>query len=328
MTKVSTRPQKTATPVTSAVTSVTAPATIKAPVAGDTPSTIVLLVCRDDGLLNDHILTAQSAGFAWHRGQLAFLSDDTREPITLMRLHDWAAAVGELQTIEFHIDPEACPLEMCAGKHAVDAIRDFAEKMGGRLFDGHHRPLSEKALAAVAATIDDAMAQRRKANQPARIYQADGTYKIAKELSFVTHQYTARGRFLDCNYFDVEAMDSMTGAIAGYECARELLAYRKAHKDTYLSISSTVEAAIHLFAEGDYSRVAKGNVARSFVLAMMEMISFSARHANFNTYIDDRIKATQSYADWEKERRATEAAAFVERMQAAKKARRQGGDAS
>lgn len=327
MGNVSTRPQKSATPVTSAVTSVTARVTTKTPVAGGTPSTIVLLVCRDEGYFSDQIVTAQSAGFVWHRGDLAFLSDDTREPIAWMRVHGWTAAISELQMIEFHIDPEACPLEMCAGKHAVDAIRRFAEKMGGCVRDGHHRPLSEKALAAVAATIDDAITQRRKAKQPMRIYQADGTYKVAEPLSFVTRHYTARGRFLGFNHFDVEAMDPSSGAIAGYECARELLAYRNAHRAAHLSIASSIEAAMHLYGKGDYSAVTKGNVARSFVIAMMEMITYGARNANFNNFIDGRIRAAEKFAEYEKERRATEAAAFVERMQAAKKARRQGGAA-
>jgi hypothetical protein len=152
-----------------------------------------------------------------------------------------------------------------------------------------------------------------------KLPQPDGARKRYRVASFATEITSVRGRYISSNYFDLSAYEGVSGEQAGVAVARELLEiYATSNCGYAISLQAMFDDLAA--ADSDYTKRAR----RAFLFAVDELLRFSAKHADFHKYLDSR---STHYAEFEKEiadHFASEKAKFVERMRAAKMAKRQG----
>lgn len=146
--------------------------------------------------------------------------------------------------------------------------------------------------------------------------QPDGARKTYRHASFATEVRSLRGKFISDSYFDLSAHGGVTGEQAGLAVARELLELSATGNCHALSLPTIFD---HLAAaNGDHEKRAR----LAFLLVVDEMFKFAARHANFHKYIDGQAARYAETEKWLADAVEKEKAAFVERMKAARLAKR------
>ncbi|RYF57204.1 MAG: hypothetical protein EOO27_16235 [Comamonadaceae bacterium] len=241
-----------------------------------------------------------------------------------MKANGFAEAIGELREIAIHIDPENCAIECGAGTRLVKAVRKFRMFMGGSICDGLERPLSHKALDSLGDDIDATMRRRQKERPWRRQVLPDGSYMEwpYPELQFITTHRSKRGGYISDCMFDVEPMDASAGYLHGVEIARQVLRYRAKHRTAYLDVRGILIAVHQVLRECNRAKVSKRHAASAFMEIFSEMINYAARTAAFDKFIDGRRDSEVDYQARLVAARAKDKADFVERMKAAKAAKR------
>lgn len=146
--------------------------------------------------------------------------------------------------------------------------------------------------------------------------QPEGARKKYRFATFATEVRSLRGKFISDSYFDLSAYEGVTGEQAGLSVARELLELYATGNCHFISLSAMFE---HLtVATGDHEKRAR----RAFLLVVDEMFKFAARHANFHQYIDGQSAQYAETEKWLADAVEKEKTAFVERMKAARLAKR------
>lgn len=250
---------------------------------------------RDVAHFAENVITcAQEAGFDRLPNSvlgLGLVDRDQGQEIAAVTFNSWAHAIGKLDVIEIHIDPHTCATERFAGSRLTAVSAEYAELMGGVLCDGQGRPLSEARRQAIAGRIDAIVNERIEASAPKPAKHPDGSWRIPGHVSFVHSKTTARGKFLRAEYFDTEPMGWHAGHRRGIEMAVEMLDFIKAHRVQHDLLPRVLASAFGCeLATGNTP--SRDNVANGFVRAMVEMVRFGARNANFRAWADAQIQSS------------------------------------
>lgn len=122
-------------------------------------------------------------------------------------------------------------------------------------------------------------------------------------------------------WFDVPAQDYAEGPATGYRCAAELLAALALGHGPQIPTSHILEEVAKAKNE-DFNGINRRAAASAFLEIMGDALTFFARHGAHRAWIDKKIARAEQDAQKIAERQAIERAAFVERMKAAKAAKR------
>lgn len=147
--------------------------------------------------------------------------------------------------------------------------------------------------------------------------QPAGARKSYRHASFVTEVRTLRGKSISSSYFDLSAYEGASGEQAGLAVARELLELYATENCHFISLPTMF--ADLAAATGDQEKRAR----QAFLRVVDEMIKFAAQHASFHKYIDGQSARYAEMEKWLADAVEKEKAAFVERMKAARLAKRQ-----
>jgi hypothetical protein len=153
------------------------------------------------------------------------------------------------------------------------------------------------------------------------IRHPDGTRTRRGALSFVTEECNRAGGWTGERCFDVPAEDYYSGSVTGYRCAAELLEALARGYGPHIIKSHVIKDALQASDEprGKPSRCAAGS---AFMEIVGEALTFMAKHSRHKEYMAakiaeaERLQTTMAALD------ARDKAAFVERMKAAKAAKR------
>lgn len=295
--------------------------------AVSSPSLMIFLIRPTSGVLKGGVpVLAQKAGFAWRKDvhALGLLDHDTGDTIATLHTHGFKEAMGELAEIEIRIDPEACAIYWNAGAWLMEASEKLADLFDANLCGASGGPLSDADRESIGEFINAIMKRRRDAvfaEERRGVIQPDGSRRCLEDgLSFVTTRRSKRGKALGMNYFDVPAMDYDDGFIVGMQLGKEMLDFLKRHKTKGNNFTNVLKAVgVHMAAAPKrYTDISTAHVARGYMEVIREMVTFGARHASFQPWIDDRVAQIQSskQADLERTQRAKDE--FVQRMKAAR----------
>lgn len=153
------------------------------------------------------------------------------------------------------------------------------------------------------------------------ITHPDGTQSRPDPLSFTRQVETTRGKHLRFTYFDVPAQGCAEGAATGYRCAAELLEALALGHGPVISISNVLEEVAKAKKEG-FDGVNRRPAAAAFLEVVGEALMFFSKQTNHQPWLHKKIANQEKYAKGAAERQAIERADFVERMKAAKAAKR------
>lgn len=152
-----------------------------------------------------------------------------------------------------------------------------------------------------------------------KITLPDGSRKEFLHSSFATETRGPRRQFLGQCYFDLAAYQEVSGTQAGLAIAREFLELKETRS------GGCWTARLHLMlddmqaAEGKRER----DAVRAFLRVIEEMVQFSARHANFQAFIDAEVERVKQNDQRMEAFQAEQKKEFIERMKLAREARRQ-----
>lgn len=157
-----------------------------------------------------------------------------------------------------------------------------------------------------------------------RLPQPDGARKNYRCATFATEVVSVRGKYISCSYFDLAAYKGVSGEQTGISVARELLELY-ATGNCHQSISLVRMFDDLALAQGDHAERAR----RAFLRAIDELLRYAAKHADFHQYLDAESAQYAKTEKWLADMAAKEKEVFVERMKAARLAKRQAkaGDA-
>ena len=146
-------------------------------------------------------------------------------------------------------------------------------------------------------------------------------------VSFVRDEVTPRGRFINRHHFDLAAQRYGAGGVSGVLAAAELLRMVRANfggANHHVTMAMTRDVLISAAKAADLSGMepSRAGAAFDFVRFMAELVLAAATHPNIEPFIAETLERAQHDATrWDRflaERRAT----FVERMRAARAAKR------
>lgn len=141
-------------------------------------------------------------------------------------------------------------------------------------------------------------------------------------LSFKTDTWTARGRWVARNDFDVPLEDHRAGFVRGFHLAGELLQALKAGTVHSCNISSIIQAAGRaLDCRG--REKSRSYAAHSFIRVLSGMVAFAAQHAHHEAYVSSAIASQlkdHEFLDAYREQLRRE---FIARMAAGKRAKKE-----
>ena len=156
--------------------------------------------------------------------------------------------------------------------------------------------------------------------------QPDGTKARAGCLSCIVERATARGAYISTDYFVVEPEPYGEGWITGLHIAKELfeaLASPETNPFARLVLRDVLAGAYREIEKNvPYDMPSSWGAAAAVVFSASEMLVFAARKANCTGYFADQIeRQTELHRD-NAQREAASKAKFVERMRAAREAKR------
>lgn len=331
MSEVTTRPATRATKAQPSPKEAPAPSPASQPVGSDLSPSLIVLSLRPEGskFNGNRIERAQEAGFGWlQKVHLIGMSDpDTGNEIARHVVHGGHEALGVLQEIQIHIDPETCALVWLAGETLLERLKKYAVLIGACVCDGLSQPLTDEAMLAISKHIDAVIARRRNEDRLARtVTLPSGEQRELSELSFVYEVIREAGskkKSYRRVQFDAPSLHYYEGQALGMQMAGEVVNFYRSHKTQHLDILSILREAMAL-SGCSYDKATQANVASGFIDVFRTLIQVGARHLN-PAWLDHQI-AQQSvhHARWleDREKRKVE---FVTRMKAARKAKLKNG---
>lgn len=153
------------------------------------------------------------------------------------------------------------------------------------------------------------------------IRHPDGTRTRKGALSFITEDVDRLGRWRGERRFDVPAEDYYTGRGTGYRCAAELLDVIARGYGPDFSNMQVIEAAFQASNE-PFGKPSRRGAGVAFLEVVSGALTFMGKHAKNREYIAAKIANAEFMRAYMAEKEAKEKAAFVERMKAAKEAKR------
>ena len=209
-------------------------------------------------------------------------------------------------------------LALGVGPHGKTALLEYPEGWQRTIdlvteFDGWHPLFSDLQ--------PEERKRLREHVRPAFIAHKDGTQSRPDPLSFMRRVHTARGSIMKFTYFDVPLETYEDGAITGYRCAAKLLDALALGHGPHISIRKVLEEVAEA-EKGEFYGTNRRAAAASFMEEVDGALRFFAKHSNHQSYLPKRIANAERYRDDAAERKAIERTEFVERMKAAKEAKR------
>lgn len=162
---------------------------------------------------------------------------------------------------------------------------------------------------------------RQHVAQPV-VVRADGKRVKPLGLSFSTSTVTARGAHVEYTHFDVPAQEYGAGSITGYRCAAELLAALQRGYGPHIDVPSIVREAAEATRHRSGTEPSKVGAAVAFMSVVSEALKFLAQNSQHAEYIGREITKVERLNVVYDELEAEKKAAFVERMRAARAAKR------
>ncbi|MCE1194223.1 MAG: hypothetical protein LWW96_18925 [Acidovorax sp.] len=149
----------------------------------------------------------------------------------------------------------------------------------------------------------------------------DGTRTRRGALSFITQEIGRGGWWKGERCFDVPAEDCSAGSVTGYRCAAELLEALARDYGPYIPVQHVIKAALQACDEprGSKSRLSAGF---AFMEVVGHALTFMAKHSLHREFMAKKIAEAERVQAYMAELDAKEKTAFVERMKAAKAAKR------
>ena len=209
-------------------------------------------------------------------------------------------------------------LELGTGEHGKTALLEFP---GGwqRTID---LPTEADAWHPLFSELPQADVQRlRKHVAHPIIRHPDGTRTRRGALSFVTEEVGPAGGYKAERCFDVPQEDFYSGCVTGYRCAAELLDALARGYGPRINRQSVIEGALMACAEpcGKPSRRSAGF---AFIAIVEEALTFMAKQSRHKEFMAAKIAEAEQLRTAMAVLEAKEKAVFVERMKAAKAAKR------
>ena len=153
------------------------------------------------------------------------------------------------------------------------------------------------------------------------IRHADGTKSRPDPLSFTRVIKSERGRHIRSTYFDVPEQSYEEGGITGLKCAAELLEELARGYGPHLMVHHIVKAAV-MASNNNFSGVSQNGAASAFLGIVQMALKFFAEHANHRPHIANQIVRAEKYRDECAQNDLLEKHQFIDRMKAAKEAKR------
>lgn len=141
-------------------------------------------------------------------------------------------------------------------------------------------------------------------------------------LPFTTTVRTRSGLVGACKWFDVPDEDYNEGWGTGLEAAGLILAKLQADGEMSFEISQTIR---QIFAEQakPITRTPSKRGAASAAISVLEgMLLSSTRHLKWDSWLNSKLRAREKDMSWLRDEQAKERQAFVDRMKAARAAKR------
>lgn len=210
-------------------------------------------------------------------------------------------------------------LELGDGPKGKFARIEFADEVSRPIYlasmeDAWH-PLFD------ALTWDDRWKIRRHQNPIAPETLPDGCVKEFNYLSFQSSTHTKRRRYIASSNFDVPAQSRCDGLVTGMSAAMEYMRALSLPNFRASLLGCVSDMAPFLNEEGDDP--SRRHAAHSFINQLDEMLVFAAKNCNHQQYFQEKLLATNKAREQVKQHEEQQKTEFVERMRAAKAAKRQ-----
>lgn len=305
----------------------------EAKIAPASPTRITLFVrsCKERFERN-HYTAAQEAGFGTDKvslSSLALVNRDTGNTIASLRWHGGKAAFGELDTLTVECDPERCEYEWGAGERLIRSIQSLCDLLDGYLADGTGRELTSEEKEAIGEHIDTVLERRsEKEHADKRVVLPSGDIRFPGALSFqsYTHRKLPGKRTVgvDAQFFEAPELPWHAGRAHGEQMALEMMQFYQQHELKRPEFTQMLASALGAVSpRGSYKRAMRENVVVGFLDVIEELVRFASRSCS-TQWVEKRVasnRGAQTHIDGEAARGKAE---FVERMRAAKVAKKSG----
>lgn len=350
MSKVSTRPQKSATaaPVKDSSEDpnsvfYVAPGAKARPKSHapdfppPSPTTIVLFLVARDGVFENFMEHASEAGFSGGtlEGRVlstGMASDDTGELFVTSHYRQWDALDKRLRQVEFRIDPEVCEIELQGGSRYRYALDKLAKTLGADIHDGLGNVIDDAGMMAIAKHINETLRRRHTAELRAReVVLPDGSVRVPGMVSFqhsidraIPGKPMTRER--EFKNFDVPALGGYAALGKAYRMIEELQQHLRKHRRYRVDFGAMIAASLGVEAPLiDFSlKPVDSNVAAAF-LRILNVVIINGLTLTRPDWVTQQAAEYEQYARAmeleDKERKKT----FVQRMRASKAAKKAQG---
>lgn len=293
------------------------------------PTQITLLVRpRQQHFSENHRVAAQDAGFGEDRRVMrpALVSHDTGETVAYLQWNGFQAAIGELDCIEVHCDPESCAIESGAGGRLFRVLADFANRLDGYITDGLGRELTAEEMSALGKHIDSVLDRREEDAAPKGVQIDARTTRFPGALSFQhVDKITVDGKRhkkVRRAYFPAPKLGYYAGRAEGTHRATELIQFVLKHKERSPGFVNMLR---EIFESGQWT-IEKadrgdGSIAGEFMEVIEQVFRVGCAHVS-KGWLTNRAAYFSKQAVEENEHVAACKAEFVARMKAAKAAKK------
>lgn len=301
-------------------------------------ASLIVLALRPNGhrFNGNRVERAQEAGFSWlkHHHLIGLSDPDTGNEVARHVVSHTDEALGNLQEIQVHIDPQRCAWMWQAGSQLMERLKLYAVLIGAHICDGLEQRLDDDAVDAIGQHIDGVMTERRKA-------YIDGLSVTLpsgeqRELSELTFAYTVvreagmkKGLYRNV-WFDAPALHHYEGRAKGLLMAGEIVQFIQNHNIQKLRLDAILREAFERSNGnrfGSYNKAEASNVCRGFLDCIETLIEVGARHLNPKWLENQVAEARRNHESWAKHREERKAE-FVARMKAARTSgKKKGGKA-
>ena len=307
----------------------------QAPTTSTTGSVLSLITTspRDAATVHSTII---HAGFVGNAKGLVMAARDTG---AVLAVFDYASCVSTDNTTS-RIDVKLCNgIEHGMGSRLVADLEHLADDLDATICNADGEVLTLEALNAIATSIDAMAAQRIEAASatavPAvRVKTSKRTkpvvIKITKPhgLSFRTRHTDVRGNILAENAFDVPPENYERGWDTGRRAAAEFLAVLKVKPGNgeqpyglrLRDLLPDVGKAMAEFEKGN--RPDREGAALGFLSVLDAAIKYAVHNADMQGYVQRELDSSEAWRLKDAEREAANQVELVERVQAARKAKR------
>lgn len=301
-----------------------------------TPTTIVLHIvpAEPTGSLNFKDDARREAGLQMFNGIDTVNTFEDGRPAAYFDYRQWDMWKDQLKLITVTVDPQQCSFQHCLGEVIMQAAARVAKVSGGKVCDSAGKVLSEMECEALAAYIDGQLAARLKARRRQEFKDAErlecGHRRVPGPLPFTATIRDAQNRDAWQESFNAPALPYYEGRALGATYALEFFKHLQRQSATGYSrllVHRVLVEAFELSAKADPAGETAGNVADEFVTLACEAVLWAARSGFAGDWMKRRALALQEVADQIDRFAAKRKAEFVDRMKAAKRAKRQGGAA-